>query len=360
MNKVKIADIANIIMGQSPSSDSYNQEGKGVPFFQGKADFGRINPIIRTWCDAPIRMAEEGDILISVRAPVGDLNIADINCCIGRGLAVIRPKLNMVMTKYLYYSMKYAKPMLENQSTGSTFKAINKDVLKNLEIKLCSLAEQNECVKQMSLIESLIEGKQVQIKLYENLVKSRFIEMFADTPKGVLSDVATIKMGQSPDGKTYNDEGNGTAFYQGKTEFGDLYIGAPTTWTTAPTRFAEANDVLMSVRAPVGSTNIAVEQCCLGRGLAGIRPIEGKSTTMFILYSMRSIENQIEGMGVGSTFKAINKDQVYKLPIPIADLDKQARFVKIAEQSDKSKFEIQQSIEKLEILKKSLMQEYFG
>ena len=338
MNKVKIADIANIIMGQSPSSDSYNQEGKGVPFFQGKADFGRINPIIRTWCDAPIRMAEEGDILISVRAPVGDLNIADINCCIGRGLAVIRPKLNMVMTKYLYYSMKYAKPMLENQSTGSTFKAINKDVLKNLEIKLCSLAEQNECVKQMSLIESLIEGKQVQIKLYENLVKSRFIEMFADTPKGVLSDVATIKMGQSPDGKTYNDEGNGTAFYQGKTEFGDLYIGAPTTWTTAPTRFAEANDVLMSVRAPVGSTNIAVEQCCLGRGLAGIRPIEGKSTTMFILYSMRSIENQIEGMGVGSTFKAINKDQVYKLPIPIADLDKQARFVKIAEQSDKSKF----------------------
>ncbi len=344
MNKVKIADIANIIMGQSPSSDSYNQEGKGVPFFQGKADFGRINPIIRTWCDAPIRMAEEGDILISVRAPVGDLNIADINCCIGRGLAVIRPKLNMVMTKYLYYSMKYAKPMLENQSTGSTFKAINKDVLKNLEIKLCSLAEQNECVKQMSLIESLIEGKQVQIKLYENLVKSRFIEMFADTPKGVLSDVATIKMGQSPDGKTYNDEGNGTAFYQGKTEFGDLYIGAPTTWTTAPTRFAEANDVLMSVRAPVGSTNIAVEQCCLGRGLAGIRPIEGKSTTMFILYSMRSIENQIEGMGVGSTFKAINKDQVYKLPIPIADLDKQARFVKIAEQSDKSKFIFQLSL----------------
>ena len=162
--------------------------------------------------------------------------------------------------------------------------------------------------------------------------------MFADTPKGKLSDIATITMGQSPDGKTYNTDGNGMCFYQGKTEFGDLYIGQATTWTTAPSRIAEANDVLMSVRAPVGSTNIATQTCCLGRGLAGIRPIEGKSTTMFILYSMRSIEDDIENMGVGSTFKAINKDVVYNLPIPLATIELQNKFVALAEQSDKSKF----------------------
>ena len=162
--------------------------------------------------------------------------------------------------------------------------------------------------------------------------------MFTDTPKGKLSDIATITMGQSPDGKTYNTDGNGMPFYQGKTEFGDLYIGDATTWTTAPSRIAEANDVLMSVRAPVGSTNVATKTCCLGRGLAGIRPIEGKSTTMFILYSMRSIEDDIENMGVGSTFKAINKDVVYNLPIPIASIELQNRFVAFAEQSDKSKF----------------------
>lgn len=162
--------------------------------------------------------------------------------------------------------------------------------------------------------------------------------MFADTQKGKLSDIATITMGQSPDGKTYNTDGNGMCFYQGKTEFGDLYIGEATTWTTAPSRIAEANDVLMSVRAPVGSTNIAIQTCCLGRGLAGIRPKEGKATTMFILYSMRSIENEIENMGVGSTFKAINKDVVHSLPIPLVALELQNKFVAFAEESDKSKF----------------------
>ncbi|CAI3269785.1 hypothetical protein CIRMBP1204_00229 [Enterococcus cecorum] len=74
-------------------------------------------------------------------------------------------------------------------------------------------------------------------------------------------------MGQSPAGKTYNDFCEGMPFYQGKTEFGDLYIGEPTTWTTAPSRIAVANDVLMSVRATVGSTNIAKDECCIGRGL---------------------------------------------------------------------------------------------
>ncbi len=162
--------------------------------------------------------------------------------------------------------------------------------------------------------------------------------MFVDAPKGRLDEVSTIIMGQSPDGKTYNSDGEGMPFYQGKTEFGDLYIGAPVSWTTAPTRVAERNDVLMSVRAPVGSTNIAMETCCLGRGLAAIRPIPGVSTTMFILYSMRSIEREIENMGVGSTFKAINKEQVHSLSIPLVSLERQDEFVALAEQSDKSKF----------------------
>lgn len=272
---------------------------------------------------------------------------------------IFRPKTEVIDPDYFpfFIASDYFMNAAIRISVGSLSPTVNWKTLKELEFDIPTLEQQRESAKILKAANELKESYQALLLKTDDLVKSQFIEMFADTPKGVLSDVATIKMGQSPDGKTYNDEGNGTAFYQGKTEFGDLYIGAPTTWTTAPTRFAEANDVLMSVRAPVGSTNIAVEQCCLGRGLAGIRPIEGKSTTMFILYSMRSIEDQIEGMGVGSTFKAINKDQVYKLPIPIADLDKQARFVKIAEQSDKSKFELKQAIEGVDVLIKSLIQQ---
>ena len=222
-------------------------------------------------------------------------------------------------------------------SAGSLSPRVKWESLKDYQFELPELSEQDGLVELLKAAHRTKAAYRKQILATDELVKSQFIEMFADTPKGKLSDIATITMGQSPDGKTYNTDGNGMCFYQGKTEFGDLYIGEATTWTTAPLRIAEANDVLMSVRAPVGSTNIATQTCCLGRGLAGIRPIEGRSTTMFILYSMRSIEDDIENMGVGSTFKAINKDVVYNLPIPLATIELQNKFVALAEQSDKSK-----------------------
>ena len=223
-------------------------------------------------------------------------------------------------------------------SAGSLSPRVKWESLRNYEFNLPERAKQSQMVELLKAAHETRRSYKALIQATDDLVKSQFIEMFADTPKGKLSDIATVTMGQSPDGKTYNTDGDGMCFYQGKTEFRDLYIGEATTWTTAPSRIAEANDVLMSVRAPVGSTNIATQTCCLGRGLAGIRPIEGKSTTMFILYSMRSIEDDIANMGVGSTFKAINKDVVYNLPIPIATIELQNKFVALAEQSDKSKF----------------------
>ena len=247
----------------------------------------------------------------------------------------------------------------DQYSDGTMSKRLSPKTLLEYEFDLPNEEDQDALA---DLLWAAVDTKfayQRLLKQTDDLVKSQFIEMFTDTPKGKLSDIAMITMGQSPDGKTYNTDGNGMPFYQGKTEFGDLYIGDATTWTTAPTRIAEANDVLMSVRAPVGSTNVATKMCCLGRGLAGIRSIEGKSTTMFILYSMRSIEDDIENMGVGSTFKAINKDVVYNLPIPIASIELQNKFVALAEQSDKSKFEIKESIKNIDDLMRSIMQQNF-
>ena len=244
----------------------------------------------------------------------------------------------------------------DQYSDGTMSKRLSPKVLKQYEFDL-----PDDNLEQLAdILWAMVDVKksyQRLLKQTDELVKSQFIEMFADTLKGKLSDIAIITMGQSPDGKTYNTDGNGMCFYQGKTEFGDLYIGEATTWTTAPSRIAEADDVLMSVRAPVGSTNIATQTCCLGRGLAGIRPVEGKSTTMFILYSMRSIEDDIVSMGVGSTFKAINKDVVYNLPIPLATIELQNKFVALAKQSDKSKFELKQAIEGVDILIKSMIQQ---
>lgn len=247
-----------------------------------------------------------------------------------------------------------------DRSAGSLSPRVKWTHLKNYEFNLPTMEKQRQLAKVLWALNDTIESYKTLLVQTDEVVKSQFIEMFSSTPKGKLEDVAVITMGQSPSGKSYNDEGKGTPFYQGKTDFGDLYIGEAVTWTTEPTRFAEANDVLMSVRAPVGSTNIATQKCCLGRGLAGLRPIAGKATTMFILHSMRSIEEEIENMGVGSTFKAINKKQVHKLPIPLANIQLQNKFVELAEQSDKSKFELKQALDDLNTLYKKIISEHLG
>lgn len=168
--------------------------------------------------------------------------------------------------------------------------------------------------------------------------KSQFIEMFSGAPKVGINNLVDTVWGSSPDSKTYNDIGEGMPFYQGKTEFGDLYINAPVTYCTAPIKMAKANAILMSVRAPVGAVNIATQDCCIGRGLASITPKEGKSTTMFVYYALKYMEADIDRLGTGSTFKAINKESYAKIQMPNAKISEQAKFVSIAEQADKSEF----------------------
>ena len=167
---------------------------------------------------------------------------------------------------------------------------------------------------------------------------SQFIEMFSGAPKVGINNLVDTVWGSSPDSKTYNDIGEGMPFYQGKTEFGDLYINAPVTYCTAPIKMAKANAILMSVRAPVGAVNIATQDCCIGRGLASITPKEGKSTTMFVYYALKYMEADIDRLGTGSTFKAINKESYAKIQMPNAKISEQAKFVSIAEQADKSEF----------------------
>lgn len=124
-------------------------------------------------------------------------------------------------------------------------------------------------------------------------------------------------MGQSPSGETYNETGNGSVFFQGRAEFGERF---PITrlYTTAPKRMAMENDILMSVRAPVGDINIAIEPCCIGRGLAAIH--SKNSHQSFLLYTMKSLKNQLEVFnGEGTVFGSINKEALNNLSIKIPD-----------------------------------------
>ena len=136
-------DVASIILGQSPPSSVYNEIGEGLPFFQGKADFQRLHPAPRVWCTQGQKFATPGDILISVRAPVGDVNVATAHCAIGRGIAAVRPGPRSDPW-FLFFSLLYSKPTLESRATGSTFASVNKTTLNSLYIPFFDKSEQTD------------------------------------------------------------------------------------------------------------------------------------------------------------------------------------------------------------------------
>lgn len=132
-NDKELSDIANINMGQSPSGTSYNDNEEGTIFFQGSTDFGYRFPSVRQYTTEPSRLAKIGDVLLSVRAPVGTLNIADNDCCIGRGLAALNSKDNA--DSFLFYVMLYFKQIFDRRNTaGTTFGSITKDDLFSLKL----------------------------------------------------------------------------------------------------------------------------------------------------------------------------------------------------------------------------------
>ena len=179
-----------------------------------------------------------------------------------------------------------------------------------------------------------------------SLLKSRFIEMFKNSETLRLDQIAEVTMGQSPDSSSYNSVGKGIPFYQGKTEFTDKYIGQPSTWCTSPTRIAKENDILMSVRAPVGNVNIATEECCIGRGLSSIRPQNGFNSE-FIFEALEQKKEELENKATGSTFKAINKDIVLSIQIPNTSISIQKEYSNFVKQIEKSKLIIQKALEDL-------------
>ena len=144
----KLQDCATIIAGQSPESKYYNTTGEGIPFYQGKADFGELYPKVRVYCSSPTKIAQYNDILLSVRAPVGPTNLSPGTVCIGRGLAAIRPDDSLDL-KYLLYYFRYFETQLSAKGTGTTFKAINQKLIKNLEITIPPLNEQSRIVARI-------------------------------------------------------------------------------------------------------------------------------------------------------------------------------------------------------------------
>ncbi|MCR4575028.1 MAG: restriction endonuclease subunit S [Lentisphaeria bacterium] len=199
--KYYLADVCKIIAGQSPDSQSYNTNGDGIPFFQGKADFGTLYPKITTYCSQPLRIAEKDDILLSIRAPVGPTNLAPCKVCIGRGLSAIRPcsKLNI---KFVLYFFKYFESQLAQMGTGTTFKAITQDIIKKIQIPVPKLTEQERIIAKIEELFSELDSAVAELKtvkkklqIYRQAVLSAAFSHVDDKNMVTLDSISEISSG---------------------------------------------------------------------------------------------------------------------------------------------------------------------
>ncbi len=194
--KKRLGDLAIIIMGQSPKSEYYNNRGVGLPFFQGNRDFGELHPSPSTYCSLPSKIALPKDILMSVRAPVGALNIATEECCIGRGLCAIRPNRS---ERFIFYLLKANIENIRATESGAVFGAVNKADLNNLLLVVPSDEQtQDKIAAILSAYDDLIENNLRRIKILEEMAQSIYREWFV---KFRFPGHHKVKMVDSPLGK---------------------------------------------------------------------------------------------------------------------------------------------------------------
>lgn len=379
----KLGEVCKLNMGQSPDSSSYNCIGDGIPFFQGNADFGEIHPNIRVWCNAPTKIAHPGEILISVRAPIGAMNIADCECCIGRGLASISADEAVCTTKYLWYGISSKIEELNAKGTGSTFKAINKKTLEEAEIPIRDLMEQERIAANLDRVTALISLRKQQITKLDELVKARFVEMFGDlaAPQceypelklvDICADADDIKCG--PFGTQLNKDEyktKGVAVWE-IPQINSGFSEMPTHFITEEKAVIlnaysiEPGDIAMSRKGNVGKCGLFPENLKKGiihSDVLRIRVDKRKVDSCFMMYQLHfseAVKRQIEMVSSGAIMAGINVTKLKQIKVRIPELENQRMFAAFVERVDQQKQTVQQSLEKLELMKKALMQEYFG
>lgn len=180
--EASLSEISTILMGQSPPSSTYNSDGHGLPFFQGKAEFCSLYPDTKVWCSRPGKIAEADDVLLSVRAPVGPTNLAPSRCCIGRGLAAIRPEPELKL-KYLLYAFRRFAADLDTRGTGTTFKAVSGKVVREFTVPVPPSAEQSriadlldELFSDLDAGVAALERVREKLKLYRASILKAAVE----------------------------------------------------------------------------------------------------------------------------------------------------------------------------------------
>lgn len=399
---MKLKDCCTIIAGQSPESKYYNTGGIGIPFFQGKADFGEVYPTIRVYCSQPTKIAEKDDILLSVRAPVGPTNLSPGRVCIGRGLTAIRPS-EILNLKYLLHYFRYFEAQLQQKGTGTTFKAITQDVVRNLEIPIPSLEEQERIVARIEElfseldngVETLRKTKQ-QLAVYRQAVlKQAFEGAFTEHKSckieldwasqeeiSILPEIPTewryvalSKLGDLGRGKSKHRPRNDTILFEnGKYPFiqtGDVkaarryiteYSKMYGEFGLQQSKLWPKGTLCITIAANIAETAFLGIDACFPDSVVGFTPFE-YILPEYVKYFIESQKIRLWAFAPATAQKNINLDTLENLIIPYCSLGEQREVISEIETRmticDNIEKTVDTALQQAEAMRQSILKQAF-
>ena len=342
MIKKKIGQLGEVVGGATPNTkDSALWGGdiawitpKDLAGFRGRFITSGQRSLTREGFEScSATLLPQGSVLFSSRAPIGYVSIAAGPLCTNQGFKSIVPN-ESIDNLFLYYLMRHMSDAIAARGSGTTFKEVSGKTLSDFEVEIPNSIEEQRVIA--GIFGSLDSKIELNSRINDHLAEMAMMLFDSECPQtnepnAVLSDVAEITMGQSPSGSSYNENGHGEVFYQGRGEFGSFFPRRHL-FTTEPKRMAREGDILVSVRAPVGDLNIAAEDCCIGRGLAAIHSGSNQS---FVHYLMRAQKRQLDTFnGDGTVFGSINGKALKELSVYLPSNDGIAHLQSLLEPID--------------------------
>lgn len=384
---VKLGNECDIIMGQSPPSSSYNTNRIGMPFFQGKAEFTEIHPIIEKWCSAPNKIAQPNDILLSVRAPVGATNVANVECCIGRGLAAIRYD----NWKYVFYFLRSIERKLDEKGTGTTFRAISGQILKDVDFPISNDSTQQTIVSKIEELFSELDNGIAQLKTAQQQLKTYRQAVLKYAFEGRLTN-KNVKDGELPEGWKWvklgdvAEIGTGATPLKGNVEYyggnipwvtsgalNDSFVKEPTDYVTAKA-LKETNltiypkHTLLIAMYGEGKTRGKCSEllidACTNQAIAAINfDNHNKKVKPYIKYFLTKNYNDIRNLSSGGVQPNLNLGIIKKTMIPFPVIYEQEQIVNEIERrlsvADKLQETIDTALAQSESLRQSILKQAF-
>jgi len=384
---VKLGEVAEVIMGQSPPSSTYNEKHEGLPFFQGNADFGLKHPIKRVYCSSPQKEAKRGDILVSVRAPVGALNIANETCCIGRGVAALRP--SKMHGDFLYYVLQSFNNRWQQIQQGSTFGAISKNDLAQLLLTYPPLPEQEKIAEVLTSVDDTIEKTQKlieQTKILQKALTQKLLtkgipglhKKFKKTPLGEIpEDWEVVKLGDVlivvRNGLAYKQSQNTGRYSITRIEtISEGVINANKvgyldhlTDDEIRSNKLRPGDILFSninSLEHIAKTAIYLSSyptLIHGMNLLLLRPNKSKIEPFFLLFYLKFNEtiNRFRRLSKKAINQvSINQTEIKYFPVPLPPLEEQKSIVNTLLAIEHNLASLLSQKSQIEVLKQSLMQ----